>query len=425
MVELVVSLLVVVVVLVAVLTLFDFTSKVASVQTNVADMQQSLRTAQSEIERVVRMAGRGGIPMSTSLPLGSAVWVLDNVPVGSKIAGATSPDVVPGSDVLIVRGIFSTPIYQINSLGLGVYTLRDVSGNPTLDPAQAVTGTIQVGAVSPTSINQNLQALADAVSQGIPEALVLVSARNREVFAVVELLPATSSVDVSSTASIDFRIQGSVTSDAYRALTAGAFPATLTSVGFLGILEEHRFYVRETLAGSEVAPALTRARVLANTQVAYGPSGNPGNAANLAIDLADNILDLQVALALDTPNHVPRPLPPGAPAEPAGLTTIDADPVNGYISEAGDGVNDDWLFNSTNDSAANPVWTGARLCYVRLNLVARTDRRDTAYEAPPLGQIEDRLYASNDPMNLAQSVGGSQRMFRRRILRTTINVRNL
>lgn len=426
MVELIVALLVVVQVLVAVLVLFNFVNKISRVQTNVSDMQQSLRTAQSEMERVIRMAGRGGIPMSTALPLGNALWVVDNVAANARIAGATSPQVVAGSDVLVVRGVFASPMYQINSLGMGVFTLKDAANNPTLDPAQAFTGTIMIGAVSPTSITQSLKTLDDAVTNGVHEALVLMSARNRDVFAVVELIPETSNVDLANQAQINFRIQGSVTADSFRQLSSGGtFPATLTSVGFVGVLEEHRFYVRRTLAGAEVAPILTRARVLPNTQVAYGPLGDAANDANLEIDLADNILDLQVALGLDTINHVPRPRPAGAPAEPAGLTSIDADPINGYISEATDGVNDDWLFNSTVDNPVNPVWTGARLCYVRLNLLARTDRRDPGYQAPVLSQIEDRTYAVNDPLNLAQSAGGIDRMFRRRILQTIINVRNL
>jgi type II secretory pathway pseudopilin PulG len=423
--ELVVALLVTVMVIIAVLGLFDFTSKIASVQSNVSDMQESLRTAQAEIEHLVRMAGRGGMPMSTALPQGNAVWTVDNVAAGTRIAGAGTPEVLAGSDILIVRGIFST-VYQVNSQGVGVFTLRDAGGNPTANPAQAFTGTLVIGAASTTGIPQSLSTLDKAVSDGVHEALVLRSASNRDVYAVVELLPETSNVDLANQARLDFRIRGSATADSFRALSSGGdFPATLQKVGYAGILDEHRYYVRRTVAGTEVAPVLTRARVLPNTQTAYGPLGNPANSENLSIDLADNILDLQVALALDTTNHIPRPLPVGAPPEPAGLTTIDANPANGYISEANDGVNDDWLYNSTTDSPAQPVWAGARLCYVRLNLLARTDRRDTAYEAPALARIEDRTYAVNDPLNVARTAGGTDRMFRRRILQTTINVRNL
>lgn len=424
--ELSLTLLITAMVIVAVLGLFDFTNKIASVQSNVSDMQQSLRTAQVGIERLVRMAGRGGMPMSMTLPAGNAVWTIDNVPANTRIAGVSTPEVLAGSDILIVRGIFSTPIYQINAQGVGIFTLRDGSGNVTTDPAQAFTGTLLIGALSHTGIPQSLEALDRAVDDKVHEALILRSASNRDVYAVVELIPETSNVDLANQARLDFRIRGSAIADGFRALSSGGnFPATLQRVGFAGILEEHRFYVRRTLAGTEVAPMLAQARVLPNTQVAYGPIGDPANSDNLAVVLADNILDLQVALGLDTPNHVPRPLPPGAPPEPAGLTTIDADPVNGYISEANDGVNDDWLFNSTADNPAQAVWNGARLCYVRLNLLARTDRRDTAYQSPVLSQIEDRTYAVNDPLNLALSAGGTDRMFRRRILQTTINVRNL
>ncbi|HYG62885.1 MAG TPA: hypothetical protein VEL74_09915, partial [Thermoanaerobaculia bacterium] len=67
----------------------------------------------------------------------------------------------------------------------------------------------------------------------------------------------------------------------------------------------------------------------------------------------------------------------------------------------------------------------APLYYVRWNLLARTARRDTKYEAPVLGRIEDRTYAAADPLNRANSANGTERMFRRRIIQTVVNLRNL
>lgn len=214
--------------------------------------------------------------------------------------------------------------------------------------------------------------------------------------------------------------------------TGGTYPAKMTSIMSLGILEEHRFYVRQSYAiannaASEPTPKLTRARFMPGTDTAYGPTGAASNADNLILDIADNIQDMQVALGFDTVNHVPRTLPPGAPAEPAGLTTIVADPVNGYISEAANGQNDDWLYNSAADVVTDPVWANVQAYYARVSFLARSDRHDSKYEAPLLGAIEDRTYLSTDPLNLANSAAGStqQRQYRRRILQTVIDVRNL
>jgi len=86
-VELTISLAVTVIVLLAVLQLFDFSSKISRVQSNVADMQQTQRVAHYELSKIVRMAGRGGLPAG-SMPDGFAVSVRDNVPVASTIGAA-------------------------------------------------------------------------------------------------------------------------------------------------------------------------------------------------------------------------------------------------------------------------------------------------------------------------------------------------
>lgn len=430
LIELAISLIVIVEVLLGVLMLFDFTNKLSHAQTNIADMQESLRVAQAELESMVRMSGRGGLKFSQTTP-GQAIWVRDNVGPNAFIGDATSPQVVDGTDVLTVRGVFTAPIYQVNFKDTTVIEFRTAANVVTVNPNLAATGTLRISSVSPTFINQDLQPLISSITANIPEALVLVSARNPELFAVVELIPGASITNVANQVTLAFRIRGTASDlvTSYAALgSGGAYPATMTSVSAVGLLEEHRFYVRRSFAipnnaASEPTPKLTRARFMPATNVAYGPTGGT-NATNLSLDLADNILDMQVALGLDTVNHFARTQPPGYPAEPAGLTTIAADRVNGYISESPTGLNDDWLYNNVNDNVTNAVWANALVYYVRVSLLARTDRRDPTYEAPVLSTIEDRTYTSTDPLNLASSASGTQRRYRRRILQTVIDVRN-
>src|SRR4029078_5796271 len=62
------------VVLLGVLALFDFSNRLTRVQTNISDMQQSLPVAQPDSVRLIRMAGRGGLPVGNP-PTGMAVTV--------------------------------------------------------------------------------------------------------------------------------------------------------------------------------------------------------------------------------------------------------------------------------------------------------------------------------------------------------------
>src|SRR5436305_423281 len=123
-VEMVVALVVMIELILAVLLLFDFSNKLSRVQSNVADMQQSLRVSQYDTVRLLRMVGRGGLPTGPLTALGAdatatatlqgvSVSVRDNVPAAATIAGAGTPEVVAGTDVLTVRGVFSNPVYQI------------------------------------------------------------------------------------------------------------------------------------------------------------------------------------------------------------------------------------------------------------------------------------------------------------------------
>ena len=431
LVELAVSLFVIVEVLLAVLMLFDFSNKVSHAQSNVADMQQSLRIAQNEMNATVRMAGRGGLSFFNTSP-GGPIWMRDNVAANSNVGDATSPLVVTGTDVLTVRGAFAAPMYQVNYLDSTSLVYKDAGGVVTTDPNVAVTGTLKINAQTAPD-GQTLQTLANIVASGVHEAMILESANNSEVHAVVELLPndPATTVNVATQAVLAFKVRGTpsdLVTSYTKLIPAGVFPSTMKSVSEVGILEEYRFYIRQNLASpTDMASKLTKARFMPGTDIAWGPSG-PGvdNSANLSIDLADDILDLQVALALDSTNHVARVSLPAGVSDNCTLTTIAADPVNCYISEAANGVNDDWLYNSTADNVTAGVWSSAQLYYVRLSLLARTDGRDSKYEAPVLTSIEDHAYLATDPLNLANAAALStqQRMFRRRILQTVIDVRN-
>jgi Tfp pilus assembly protein FimT len=419
LIEVTVSLIVTVIVLLGVLALFDFSNKLSRVQTNVTDMQQSLRVAQTDAVRLIRMAGRGGLPVG-NLPSGFAVAVRNNV---GKIAGDTltigdagTPEIVHGSDVLTVRGVFSTPIYQLDAAaGAASFTVT-----PTAAPTS---GTLNILINTPSGIPQDLSAIKDAIDKHRPEALILVSAQGSDTWAVVELDPANSDSSNPANMKVGFKISaGTHTGDYLNFSSAGAgnFPPTLTSAAYVGILEEYRYYVRRTFEipgndKSEMAPKLSRARAYPGTQTPWSD-----DATNWMTDIADNVFDLQVALGLDTPAKDPA-------AGACGAGTIASDDVNCGIYESADGENDDWMYNG--EKVTDPaLFASSDLYYIRLSTLARTDRPDPNYTAPPLVRVEDNVYDTDDGKKLntldaTQGIYGL--MFRRRILRTVIDMRNL
>lgn len=415
LVELAVSMLVLVVVLLGTLALFDFTNRISRVQTSVADMQQSQRTAQQELIRMIRMAGRGPIPLGPP-PLGLAVAVYNQVLDDTRIGGDGTPLVVPGSDILTVRGVVSSSLYQINASSLGSFAfVRDGAGE--------VTGHVDVDNFSPSGIPQDQQDLKDAIASGLqnnakpPERLILVSSRNPEFWTLVVLDPQNSDPDAGSE-SVRLRFKSLPEDDpAYFDLPAFNPIEDLGAVAFVGILEEYRFYLRQ---GSRVSPnggqdldsSVSRARVFPGTDRPWrGLDDDMGvsdaNHSSWRQDIADDIYDLQVALAFDSPRGGGRI----------------RDDLNGTgdddrIFESEDGVEDDWLFND--GQPVTPLdWANQTLYFIRLTTLARTEGRDPRYLSPELVELEDHDLAGsrfNDT---------TDRSFRYRPLESLIDMRNL
>ena len=415
LIEVSVSLLVTIIVLLGVLALFDFSNRLTRVQTNISDMQQSLRVAQNDSVRLIRMAGRGGLPLG-NLPTGTAVVVANNVADNTHVGvTAATPEVVPGSDVLTVRGVFAAPTYQVKTADSTAFTL-----SPAATPTK---GTVRIDIKTPTGIPQDLEALKKAVNKQRPEALLLVGSQGSDVWAVVELDPSNSVVTNPNQFTIAFKVSGGTHTTDYAKFSsagAGVFPPELKAASFVGLLEEYRFYVRREYAvpgdkTTDLVPKLSRARVYPGTQAVWAPDddGNTGD-ENWRVDIADNIFDFQVALGLDTAAKDPAV---GACA--AG--TIRSDDRHCGIYESADGETDDWMYNGeANTNAA--LFANSNLYYIRISTLARADRRDKDYEAPTLVRVEDNKY--NTPQTTVFN-SDEERMYRRRILRTVIDMRNL
>ncbi len=131
LIELLIGMLIAIEILVAALTVFDVHSRMARVQMQITDMQQSLRVAQYDMVRTTRMAGRGGLQPNFSVDnvtltvpwlRGDAVEVRDNVATGDDqdvAIGTDEPKALAGTDILTVRGCISGLQFQMDETNRG------------------------------------------------------------------------------------------------------------------------------------------------------------------------------------------------------------------------------------------------------------------------------------------------------------------
>jgi Tfp pilus assembly protein FimT len=419
--EMTVALFVTAEVILAALALFDFHNKLAHVQASISDMQQSLRVAQFEMVRLARMAGRGGIPVRTPQsppqppaapgPAWGAVSVRNNVgglvPDDIAIGYSNSPKAVDGSDILTLRGVFSTPIFQLDPIAK---TLTF----DTLLPQNATKGSVVVCAKTPTGMAQDLGPLISAVTQALAavpvqtEAIILVSPLDETIYGVVELDVANSNTTQAQPLCpgsvgvlLAFKVTGDANAAAFQALSnttsAAGLPAKLTSAAWLGIVEEYRYYVRQDYlvpgnVKSDPTPHLSRARMYPGTETPYY-----NDPANLQVDVADNVLDLQVALGVD----------------------LDA---NGLIENSPPALADEWIYDAPNNTLAlqAPPAAPPLLHELRISTLASTGTYDFQYQGPLLTTIEDHVYKTTDFPNTQRG-----RAYRHRLLQTVVGLRNL
>ncbi len=389
LIEVLVALVLSILLLIVVYNLFEVNARISRVQTDVAEMQQGQRIAQHDVARIMQMAGRGGVPLGT-VPEGMALAVLDAADADAHINpdDDATPAVLEGTDVLVVRGVFGAPIYQ-SPIETGEAITFDGA-----TPSASTTGELTLTTPTRSGIPQDLSAIVEAVEEGRPEALMIVSTISDQLYAVVELDPDGSDITNPENPVIAFNITGGTHTDEYMALTpGGAFPDTLLSYGHIGLLEEYRYYVREVVAGDELRPVLSRARVYPGTQEPWND-----DATSWAVDMVDNVIDLQLAIGVD--------------GDGDGAVT------DGSLDEGGDLVADEWLYNTAGDDDSEARWSAGTLMYLRATSLIRSERRDRGYLAPELDLVEDHDY-DGSPLNEDREL-----WFRRRSVTTTVDLRN-
>ncbi len=407
LIELLIGMLIAIEILVAALTVFDVHNRMARIQLQITDMQQSLRVAQYDMVRTTRMAGRGGLPANFSVDnaalavpwlRGTAVEFRDNVATGgdNQVAlGTADPLALPGTDILTVRGCLSGLLFQMDPSNPGDFTAASMIIRREL----------------PNGRSQDLTELNDPAFAG---PMLLVSSISRSQFTVATVTAAAGDVNT-------------VTLTIVSAPPAGFVP------GYACVLEEYRYYIREANETApddtiQLKPRLARARMIPFTESPYA-----GAAANLALDVADDVFDLQIALGFDTDFD----------SAASGVGSFDNDnnsagPDDIFYEGADDGArsSDDWFGNSTADdptaaqyrvNAAIPA-RPVRLYYVRISTIARTARRDPRYSAPDFDPVAGVDFIENHDYDDAPAIDFkslANRQYRHRLLQTVVDLRNI
>lgn len=438
LIELLIAMVIAVELLIAALTVFDVHNRMTQVQMQITEVQQSVRVAQYDLARTTRLAGRGGLPArfvpvdtgTTTYLASRAIEVRDNLiddadrEVARGFAG--SPKAVPGTDILVVRGCISGPMYQIG------IAPGDFDVDPTT-PGIIDTGQLTISKSARGNRQQLLQQFLDPQffdSSGTPHysPLVLQDNSNRQNLVIVEVTGVVGDLD-AVTLQLDFLPNDDVPNNPI--ITT---PEPDLAIAYACVLEEYRYYVRENYsipgdATSRPLPRLSRARMIPGTETPYR-----SDPANLSLDIADEIIDLQVALALDTDYDLDGATDPGAFVDDAD--TLGNDDVLYEGTTDDERATDDWLWNSSSDDPAeaqyvtNAFTPGAvpKLLFARITLVGRSARPDPSFDIPDFDPVVGEDWVENNdyeqaPANVWKT--GDNRNHRRRILQTVVDMRNI
>jgi len=163
LVEMLGSMVIMIVVMVAALTMFDRSNRMAKVETSVSDAQQNSRFASYQLVREARMAGAGGVPASVgnvqlgvTLSIGTSSYhgatatkhlvnnvnsINDVVCIGGACGSAGAHHIKKGTDALHIRGVISSVVFDLgtSSFDTGTGTLVIHACTKFPDPTASLT----------------------------------------------------------------------------------------------------------------------------------------------------------------------------------------------------------------------------------------------------------------------------------------------
>ncbi len=480
LIELLVSIVIMAEILIGVAILYDSSSRLARAQTHVAELQQSLRVGQAEVVRFAKAAGIGGLPITRLVmpagepDAGSPDYDLPGafprggyaVSVLNDYDGTFGGDqVLPGSDVLIVRGVFTTPLFYFDPpLNAGAWGFADVATTPIDDQEVVIPDRVRAAGAEWEDQPQDISALgnrlaaAKAASQ--PVALIIRNTLSPNAYSVMEFDLDTAATDLQPGAAhcatletapapgadppecIKFKLRLNLSSEpslSYAKLMKGSnlqagvsfdLPSgdpdltvyVPSGAGSIGLLEEFRFFVRAEYevpgeTDTRLTPVLSRASYLPGTSTMID-----------RIDIADNVIDLQIAVGTDIDNVGIDPVD--------GDCVASTDPGDGQVCDNGNGT-DEVLFNSVADQdnaldyKAPPggaaTWYDPAIEYhfLRINTLVQSRFPDRKHRAPVLVTIEDHNRGDSFSIGPKTYIYNAETMYHRRWLQTVVELRNL
>ncbi len=347
------------------LSLLDTSAKISKAQSATSEVQENLRFVMANLVRWTRMAGAGGLPIMVGP--GNAVWVppnspgrpvavevINNVASGFKMGGR---DVLPGTDVLTLRGAFTGVVKDLQTGNLdpnrrGEFSYSDPDGTFTV-PLQDLEGNPQDLADLEMMIDDSksppLWVPVVFATRSI-NAIPLAGGRRRAIMQY-----GVAIVNTKDPANREFGFRTVADLEAQQAYLSmnpvGGFPSELNAEGTVNrvaAITDHSFFVA---LDDDGVPTLYE----------------HDSVADLTQPVAYDVVDLQVALGCD----------------------VDGDGV--AVENPSATANDEWLFNGSGEDINDTVGDqpGADRLYayvgeVRISLAARIPVHDPRFVQPSL-----------------------------------------
>lgn len=440
--------------------IFIETSRVARVQTQQAALQQNQRSVHQEITRMTRMAGVGGLPITWvgekstltpayttvgSFPNGFALGVSNNVISGTQVGASY---VLPGSDMLTLRGAFTTPVYYLlDQVDLESAVVAGEISNYYVEVTSQA-GEFQV------PLDPLINHVQDAVNRTQTLPFILRDLSNPDAYVIMELNPSTTSLTEYECNSgvtpagwsggpgqdgriycvrigLQFKRSSSYTQP-FGNLSMGTgldvnsgsvqvdMPGGSTKskleipklVGSIAVLEEYQYFLRADWqipgdTNSRFSPVLSRAEMIPGTTTVLN-----------TVDIARDIIDIQMAVGIDT------------------NSTIGATGFNEIVDD-GD-KDDEVLFNAPDDTLVNPdVLVNAGIDppayynhaldfhFLRLTTVAQLPQTTQGQWVPQLSLFEDHDLTQTKTVNGYTYNFNLERNVPRTYHQSVIELRNL
>ncbi|MEM8961064.1 MAG: type II secretion system protein [Acidobacteriota bacterium] len=345
--ELLVALFVLVELTLALMVLFDGMNRITRAQIRTSELQQAQRVAQIELIDHIREAGLGGMPVSRRqpdsgpildptvtpglFPDGLAVEIINDVADETYIIDGddTSPQILTGSDVLVLRGAFESKVaYVTGPDGLAQIDLIDYLDEITPDNYELAGKDIYLADQINLSVEQDLSDFIDALTDGLSTQVIVRDIMNPGAFAILEvdidqsnlaIAPCPAGQALGNCIRLRVNLTGATNAQQLHDFTTGsslqdaAGGYTVATgvgnvqlprqIGSIGVLEELRYFLQVDDDPDNAIPVGSNGDITESTMPQVRLSRArfvPGTDELIdVIDIADNFLDFQVAAGID------------------------------------------------------------------------------------------------------------------------------